>query len=84
MPKYLISASYSGGGLQGLRRDKASARRQAITSAIESIGGKLECEYFALGEHDVYLIADLPDNVSVAALGSRHRRPGWCAPARPR
>jgi len=69
MPKYLIAAPYSGEGLQGLRRDKATARRQAITTAIESLGGRLECEYFALGEHDVYLIADLPDNVSATALG---------------
>jgi len=69
MPKYLIAASYSGEGLQGLRRDKATARRQAIATAIESLGGKLECEYFALGEDDVYLIADLPDNISAAALG---------------
>src|SRR5262245_27707731 len=69
MPKYLIAASYSGEGLQGLRKDKATARRQAITAAIESIGGRLECEYFAFGQHDVYLIADLPDNVSAAALG---------------
>jgi uncharacterized protein with GYD domain len=69
MPKYLIAASYSAEGLRGLQKDKASGRRQAITAAIEGIGGKLECEYFALGEDDVYLIADLPDNVSAAALG---------------
>jgi hypothetical protein len=36
MPKYLIAASYSGEGLQGLRKDKASGRRQAITTAIVS------------------------------------------------
>jgi uncharacterized protein with GYD domain len=69
MPKYLIAASYTGEGLQGLRKDRATGRRQAIATAIESIGGRLECEYFALGEHDVYLIADLPDTVSAAALG---------------
>ena len=69
MPKYLIAAYYSSEGLQGLRKDKATGRRQAIATAIEGLGGRLECEYFALGEHDVYLIADLPDNVSAAALG---------------
>jgi uncharacterized protein with GYD domain len=69
MPKYLISASYSAEGLRGLQKDKASGRRQAISIAIEALGGKLECEYFALGSDDVYLIADLPDNVSAAALG---------------
>jgi uncharacterized protein with GYD domain len=69
MPKYLVSASYSAEGLRGLQKDKASGRRQAVSVAIEALGGRLECEYFALGSDDVYLIADLPDNVSAAALG---------------
>jgi uncharacterized protein with GYD domain len=68
MPKYLISGSYTAEGLKGLQKDKASGRRQAVTTAIEAIGGKLECVYYALGQDDVYLIADLPDNVSVTAL----------------
>ena len=69
MPKYLISASYSAEGLRGLQRDKASGRRQAITTAIEGVGGKLECIYYALGEDDVYVVADMPDNVAAAAIG---------------
>ena len=68
MPKYLVSASYTADGLKGLQKDKASGRRQAVTAAIEGMGGKLECVYYALGENDVYLVVDLPDNVSVAAL----------------
>jgi len=68
MAKYLVSGCYTADGLKGLQKDKASGRRQAVTAAIESLGGRLECAYFALGEYDVYLIADLPDNVSVAAL----------------
>lgn len=68
MPKYLVSGSYTADGLKGLQKDKASGRRRAVTTALESVGGKLECCYFALGEDDVYLIVDLPDNVSVAAL----------------
>jgi uncharacterized protein with GYD domain len=69
MPKYLVSASYTAEGLRGLQRDKASGRRQALTAAIEGVGGRLDCVYFALGEEDVYLIVDMPDNASVAALG---------------
>ncbi len=69
MPKYLVSGSYSAEGLRGLQKDKASGRRQAVTAAIEGVGGKLECVYFALGEEDVYLVVDMPDNASVAALG---------------
>ena len=69
MPKYLISASYTADGLKGLQRDKASGRRQAVTAAIEIGGGRMECFYNALGEDDAYVIVDLPDNVSAAALG---------------
>jgi uncharacterized protein with GYD domain len=69
MPKYLIAGSYSADGLKGLQRDKASGRQQALRTALEGLGGRLEAAYFALGEDDVYLIADLPDNISAAALG---------------
>jgi uncharacterized protein with GYD domain len=69
MPKYLISASYSAEGLRGLQRDKASGRRQAATAAIESLGGKVECFYYALGQDDAYVIVDVPDNVTAAAIG---------------
>jgi uncharacterized protein with GYD domain len=69
MPKYLVSASYTAEGLRGLQRDKASGRRQAITAAVEGVGGKLEALYFALGEDDAYLIVDMPDHASLAALG---------------
>ena len=69
MPKYLITANYTAEGLRGLQRDKAAGRRQAVTAAIESVGGKLEAVYFALGEDDAFLIVDMPDNASVAGLG---------------
>ena len=69
MPKYLIAASYSSEGLKGLQKDKASGRRAAITTAIEGVGGKLECLYYALGQDDAYIIADLPDNVAATAIG---------------
>ena len=69
MAKYLIEAAYSAEGLKGLQKDKASGRRQAVTNAVEGLGGKVEAMYFALGEHDVLLIVDMPDVVSGAALG---------------
>jgi uncharacterized protein with GYD domain len=81
MPKYLISADYTAEGLKGLQKDKASGRRRAISAAMESLGGKLEAIYFALGEDDIYLIADLPDNaaaarygIAVSGLGSVHTK----------
>lgn len=68
MPKYLVRASYTAEGLQGLQKDKASGRKAAVSKALENLGGKLECIYFAFGEDDVLVIFDLPDNVAAARL----------------
>ena len=71
MPKYLVQAAYTAEGLKGLQKDKASGRKQAVSHAVEGLGGRLEALYFALGEHDVVLIVDMPDVISGAALGLR-------------
>ena len=68
MPKFLIEASYTSEGLKGLQKDKSSGRRAAVAKAVEAMGGKLEAYYFALGEHDVVSIVDLPDTVTATAL----------------
>jgi uncharacterized protein with GYD domain len=68
MPKYLMQASYTGEGLKGLQKDKASGRRDAVATAFNSVGCRLESFHFAFGTDDVVIILDAPDNVSVAAL----------------
>jgi uncharacterized protein with GYD domain len=68
MPKFLIEASYSPEGLQGLQKDKASGRAAVVKEVLASVGGKLESAYYALGDTDAYFICDCPDHVSVAAL----------------
>ena len=71
MPKYMIKASYTVEGGRGVMKEGGSARRDAAKASIEGVGGKLEAFYFAFGEHDAYLIMDLPDNVSAAAISMR-------------
>ena len=68
MPKYLFTGSYSTEGLKGLISDGGTKRREVAKKAVESVGGRLEAFYFAFGDTDVVGIADLPDNVSVAAI----------------
>ena len=68
MPKYLIEASYTREGVQGVQKAGGSSRRDAIASAVQGLGGTLEAFYFAFGDHDVCLIADLPDNESAVAI----------------
>ena len=68
MPKYLVTASYTAEGAKGLLKDGGSKRRQAIEAAVKAVGGTVESFYFAFGKHDVYVIADAPDNVAIAAV----------------
>jgi uncharacterized protein with GYD domain len=68
MPKYLIEASYTLEGVKALQSSGGTSRREAITELAESVGGRLESLYFAFGDHDIYVIADLPDNESAAAV----------------
>jgi uncharacterized protein with GYD domain len=68
MPKYLIQASYTHKGVEGLRGEGGSGRRDAVESTIGSLGGQLESFHFGFGDHDAYVIADLPDNEAAAAI----------------
>ena len=68
MPKYLLEASYTADGVKGLLKDGGSKRQAAIRAAIESVGGKLESMYFAFGNADALVIADLPDNATAASV----------------
>jgi len=69
MPKYLVQASYTTEGIQGLVRDSASGRRADVQAAVKTLGGKVEAFYYAFGDDDVVLILDLPNNIKAAALG---------------
>jgi len=68
MAKYLVRANYSVDGLKGVLKEGGSGRRAAIEKLVDSVGGKVDAFYFAFGETDVYVIIDLPNNVSAAAL----------------
>jgi uncharacterized protein with GYD domain len=67
MPKYLLAASYSVDGAKGLLKDGGSRRRAAAKALVESLGGTLECFYFAFGETDAVAVVDMPDGASAAA-----------------
>ncbi|NIS80852.1 MAG: GYD domain-containing protein [Anaerolineales bacterium] len=68
MAKYLFQGSYTEEGLKGLLKEGGSKRREAAEQVIKSVGGTLEAYYFAFGDNDFYVIADLPDNVSTTAV----------------
>src|SRR5262245_37084149 len=68
MPKYLFQGAYTSEGAKGLLREGGTQRRAAVEKSLQPLGGKIEAFYYSLGEDDVYVIVDAPDNVTVAAL----------------
>jgi uncharacterized protein with GYD domain len=67
MPKYLLEATYSTEGVEGVKNKGGSSRRDAVTEMVEGLGGKLESFYFSFGESDAYVTVEVPDNVTAAA-----------------
>jgi len=68
MPKFLVKANYTADGAKGIIREGGSGRRAAIDKALQAVGGRMEAFYFAFGDVDAYVIADLPDNATAAAV----------------
>ncbi len=52
MPKYLIEATYTHEGVEGVRTKGGSSRRDAVAHTAKSLGGQLDVFYFAFGDHD--------------------------------
>jgi uncharacterized protein with GYD domain len=69
MAKYLVLASYSPEGIQGVLKSGGTARSDAVRAAIEGLGGTMESFHFGFGEHDAYVVVDVPSNTAAAALG---------------
>ena len=65
----MIAASYTAQGEQGLLAKGGTARRASVTEMVEKLGGTVDTFDFAFGKDDVYVIADLPDQVTAAAIG---------------
>lgn len=68
MPKYMLRVNYTADGAKGLVKDGGSKRRAVAQKAAESVGGKVESFYFAFGDTDAFVVADLPDAASAAAI----------------
>ena len=71
MKKYLIKGTYNSEGTKGLAQEGGTSRKHAVEKALAAGGGKLESFYYAFGQDDVYLIAELPDDISAVAVGLR-------------
>ena len=68
MAKYMICGSYTVDGKKGLIKDGGVKRRDIVENLIREQGGQVESFNFAFGSCDLYVIAEFPDNINIAAL----------------
>ena len=67
MPHFLTQASYTSEAWARLVANPQD-RIEVIRAPIEKLGGRIEHAYFAFGDSDVFLITEMPNNVSAAAI----------------
>ena len=69
MSKYLFQVNYlAGNGVSGLLKEGGSGRRTTADQIFGSVGGKVEAFYYAFGETDLFILAELPDSASAAGV----------------
>ena len=68
MIKFLIEASYTSDGAKGvLKAESGTSRKQMTDKMIAELGGKMEAFYYVTN-CDAYVICELPDMASAAAI----------------
>ncbi len=77
MPNYLIQVAYSPEAWEALIRNPQN-RVEAVKPSVEKLGGKIEHAWFSFGEYDVLILAQMPNNVSAAAIAIAFAGGGSC------
>src|SRR5688572_4157045 len=67
MARFITFFSYTGDSMKAMV-ERPSDRSAATKALVESLGGTLEAFYWMQGKHDGFLISNLPDGVTAAAL----------------
>lgn len=67
MARYMIQFSYTSDAIQNLVRNPHD-RAAVVRGLAERWGGSLEAFYYTFGDYDGVAIAEVPDNVTMAAI----------------
>ncbi len=67
MPKYAIIGGYTAEAWARFIKNPGD-RTEAVSKAVEAVGGKLDTIYWCFGEDDYLLIADCPDDIAAAGV----------------
>ena len=67
MPRFITFFSYTGEAAKAMT-EHPSDRSAASRAVVESLGGTQEAFYWMQGRHDGFVISNLPDGASAAAV----------------
>ena len=70
MAIYMFKGTYTQASIQAMVENPVD-RTALISKACESFGGKLLNVFMAFGEDDVFVITELPDDVTAAAFSAQ-------------
>lgn len=66
MPTYIIQGKYT---LQGVKSMKDSpARLDAVKQAVQDAGGKVKAFYLTMGQYDMVMITELPNDEAAVKM----------------
>jgi uncharacterized protein with GYD domain len=68
MRTYLWRVSYSAAGAKGLVGEGGTSRRTTIEQLVGGLGGSVDAWFYAFGDDDLYVIANLPGDEDAAAV----------------
>jgi uncharacterized protein with GYD domain len=70
MRRFMFKVSYSTEGMAGVIKEGAASRVSAIEKMAADMGGSISSFDFAFGDTDVYVISEMPDEVTAAAVAT--------------
>lgn len=70
MRRYMFKVSYSKEGMAGVISEGAASRVTAIEKMAADMGGSIASFDFAFGDTDVYVISEMPDEVTAIAVAT--------------
>ena len=68
MPLYMYEAAYTAESLAAQLKNPQNRAGAVGRAACEAVGGKLVGSWYCFGDYDLIIIADVPDNESMAAI----------------
>jgi uncharacterized protein with GYD domain len=70
MARFMFKVSYSKEGMQGVIKEGAANRKTFIEKMAAEMGGSISSFDFAFGDTDAYVIAEMEDQVTAAAVAT--------------